>query len=333
LQSKQVEAGIKHQESSVKCQEAGIEHQVLGIELQEKSWANYLLGVVDQLQRSGYKINGFNCIFGGNIPIGAGLSSSAALEAGLAFALNHVFELGIEKLELVKLAQKSENEFVGVKCGIMDQFINIFGKDENVLRIDCRSLEYGYFPFDYKNISIVLFDTQVSHSLASSEYNKRRNECSTGVERIKKDFREINSLRDVSIDLLRQYENKLDNTIYRRCKYVIEENNRLQEACKSLTQHDLKSFGSFMYQTHAGLRNEYEVSCPELDYLVKESENFPQVYGARMMGGGFGGCTINLIENDSVAEVSKVIMEKYKRKSGKEGKVYVTKISNGTGVI
>ncbi len=317
---------FEHQVSSIKYPESVIKHQ-------EKNWVNYLLGVIDQLKRAGYKINGFNCVFGGDIPIGAGLSSSAALEAGLAFALNHIFMLEIEKLDLVKIAQKSENEFVGVQCGIMDQFANIFGKDENVLRIDCRSLEYEYFPFDFPNISVVLFDTKVSHSLASSEYNIRRSECSSGVKRIRKDFSNINSLRDISIELLQQYENKFDKIIYKRCKYVIEENSRLQEACKSLTCHDLKSFGYFMYRTHEGLRSEYEVSCPELDYLVEESKNFPQVYGARMMGGGFGGCTINLIENDSVAEVSKMIMDKYKCKFGKEGKVYITKINNGTGVI
>ncbi len=165
----------------------------------EEEWPNYLLGVVDQLKKDGYRFYGFNCVFGGNIPIGAGLSSSAALEAGLAFALNHIYSLGIDKLTLVKIAQRAENEFVGVRCGIMDQYINVFGKSGHVLRIDCRSLEKDYFPFDYKNISIVLFDTNVSHSLASSEYNQRRKECSDGVKIIRKDYPQIESLRDVSI--------------------------------------------------------------------------------------------------------------------------------------
>ncbi len=309
------------------------EYQISNIEHQEKHWPNYLIGVVDQMKRTGHNLKGFNCVFGGDIPIGAGLSSSAALEAGLAFALNHIFNLGIDKLSLVKLAQKSENDFVGVHCGIMDQFINIFGKDENVLRIDCRSLEYEYFPFDFKNVSIVLFDTKVSHSLGSSEYNVRRSECASGVELIKKDFSEINSLRDVSIELLQQYKNKLDNTIYRRCKYVIEENIRLQKACKLLTGHDLRSFGAFMYKTHDGLCNEYEVSCDELDYLVELTRDIPEVYGSRMMGGGFGGCTINLIDNNAVEKIAEMVLEEYKAKFAREGEVYITKISGGTAII
>lgn len=309
------------------------EYQLSSIQKQKKEWANYLLGVVDQLKRGGYQLKGFNCVFGGDVPIGAGLSSSAAIEAGLAFALNHVFTLNIAKLDLVKLAQKSENEFVGVQCGIMDQYINIFGKDKNVLRIDCRSLEYKYFPFDCNDISVVLFDTRVSHSLASSEYNKRRKECSIGVEQIRKDIPQVESLRDISIDMLRQYQNVFDETVYRRCKYVVEENTRLQNACSCLLANDLKSFGSYMYQTHHGLSSEYEVSCAELDFLVEETKMFPEVYGARMMGGGFGGCTINLIENDSVDKITMLVMDRYKSVFGKEGKVYVTKISDGTSIV
>jgi len=291
------------------------------------------MGVVDQLKKAGHKIKGFNCVFGGNIPIGAGLSSSAALEAGLAFALNHIFNLGIDKLSLVKLAQKAENDFVGVKCGIMDQYINIFGKSGNVLRIDCRSLEYQYFPFDYKNISIVLFDTRVSHSLASSEYNQRRKECNAGVEIIKKDSPQVTSLRDVNVEMMKEYESKMDPVIYRRCKYVAEENERLNKACNALEVHDLKSFGSLMYQTHEGLSKDYGVSCTELDYLVELTKNNPKVYGSRMMGGGFGGCTINLIENDAIDEIKSFVKEKYKSMFSIDPKIYVRKINNGTQII
>lgn len=299
----------------------------------EKRWPNYLMGVVDQLNKKGYKIRGFNCVFGGDIPIGAGLSSSAALEAGLVFALNHIFNLGIDKLRLVKLSQKAENEFVGVNCGIMDQYINIFGESGNALRIDCRSLEYEYFPFDYKNISIVLFNTNVSHSLALSEYNRRRRECSEGVEIIKKEFPQIQSLRDVSIDLIIEYKNKLNRVIYQRCKYVIEENSRLLNACYALKVHDLKTFGSLMYQTHEGLSKDYEVSCKELDFLVELTKDNPKVYGSRMMGGGFGGCTINLIENNAIETVCKTIAKMYKQKFNVEAKTYVTKISGGTSIV
>ncbi len=299
----------------------------------DKGWPNYLIGVVDQLTKAGYELSGFNCIFGGDIPIGAGLSSSAALEAGLTFALNYIFDLNIDKLSMVKIAQKAENEFVGVNCGIMDQYINIFGKKGNVLRIDCRSLEYSYFPFEYDNLSIVLFDTCVSHSLASSEYNRRRKECGDGVRIIQKDHPRVESLRDVSINLLCEYKSKLDDVIYRRCKYVVEENDRLLSACESLEKHDLKTFGSLMYKTHEGLSMDYEVSCAELDYLVDLTKDNPDIYGSRMMGGGFGGCTINLIKNDAIESVSKHVLQKYKEEFGIEAKVYISGISGGTHII
>ena len=299
----------------------------------EKNWPNYLIGVVDQLIKSGHTVGGFNCVFGGDIPIGAGLSSSAAIEAGLAFSLNNLYNLGIKELNLVKIAQKAENEFVGVKCGIMDQYINIFGKSGNVLRIDCRSLEYEYFPFEFENISIVLFDSNVSHSLAASEYNKRRQECSEGVSIIYKDHPEIQSLRDVNPALLSEYKSLMNGIVYKRCKYVVEEDDRLLKACNALTNHDLKLFGSLMYQTHEGLSKDYEVSCDELDYLVELTKENPSVYGSRMMGGGFGGCTINLIENNAIESISKIVIEKYRKKFGLEAKIYVTKINSGTSLI
>ncbi|MHB8931491.1 MAG: galactokinase [Melioribacteraceae bacterium] len=303
------------------------------LEFSKKGWPNYLMGMVDQLIKTGHVLKGFNCVFGGDIPIGAGLSSSAALEAGLGFSLNHIFNLGIDKLTLVKLAQKAENEFVGVNCGIMDQYINIFGKNGHVLRIDCQSLDYEYFPFEFDNISVVLFDTCVSHSLASSEYNQRRKECNLGVDLIKKDYPTIKSLRDVSTALLSSYQDKMDPIVYKRCKYAVEENDRVLKACECLNDGNLKAFGDLMYQTHFGLSNDYEVSCPELDFLVELIKNNNAVYGSRMMGGGFGGCTINLIENDSIADVKEFVTKSYKEKFGKEPKTYITKISNGTEII
>lgn len=299
----------------------------------QKGWPNYLMGVVDQFIKTRYTIKGFNCVFRGNIPIGAGLSSSAAIEAGLAFALNSIFELKIDDLSLVKLAQKAENEFVGVRCGIMDQYINIFGERENVLRIDCRSLEYRYYPFNHHNVSIVLFDTRVSHSLASSKYNRRREECSEGVAIIKKYYPNITHLRDVSVDMLDECKQKLGETLYQRCRYVVEENDRVLRACTMLEKGDLKSFGSYMDQTHEGLSYDYEVSCEELDYLVELVRDNSQVYGARMMGGGFGGCTINLIENEAIEQVARMIQEKYEKKFTIEPKIYVTSISAGTSIL
>lgn len=309
------------------------EFSIDNVKWSNKNWPNYLMGIVDQLNKMDYKINGFNCVFGGDIPIGAGLSSSAALEAGLAFALNSIFDLKIDKLELVKLSQKSENEFVGVKCGIMDQYINIFGEENKLLKIDCRSLEYEYEPFEFKNIAIVLFNTGVSHSLASSEYNLRRKECKEGVDIINKIYSNVESLRDVTIDMLFEFKSKMTDKIFNRCKYVIEENERLQKACVALKKKDLPALGELMYQTHEGLSKEYEVSCEELDYLVELTKDHASIYGARMMGGGFGGCTINLIEKDDVEFICDLFSKKYKRKFGIELKYYVTSISKGTSFV
>jgi galactokinase len=299
----------------------------------KKGWPNYLMGVVDQFVKAKYTIGGFNCVFGGDIPIGAGMSSSAALEAGLAFALNSIFELHIDKLSLVKLAQKAENEFVGVQCGIMDQYINIFGAQDNVLRIDCRSLEYKYYPFAFSAISLVLFDTRVSHSLASSEYNRRREECSEGAWIIKNKYPDVISLRDVSLDMMQTCKDKMNSTIYQRCKYVVEENDRVLRACTELEQGNLKAFGVYMNQTHEGLSRDYEVSCAELDSLVELVKDNPYVYGSRMMGGGFGGCTINLIEKNHVEQIRQTVAEKYKQKFNIDLKAYITTIGSGTSVI
>jgi galactokinase len=296
-------------------------------------WSNYLKGVIDQLNKMGHKYSGFNCVFGGDIPIGAGLSSSAALEAGLAFALNHIYNLGIEKLSLVRLAQKAENEFVGMNCGIMDQYINIFGKNGNVVRIDCQSLEYEYFPFDFKDISIVLFNSLVTHSLASSEYNKRREECNEGVAIIQEKYAKVKSLRDVSPGMLNEFKDEMNEVVFRRCKYAVEETERVIKACNCLVGKDLAKFGEYMYQTHEGLSKEYEVSCEEMDYLVEQARKNKVILGARMMGGGFGGCTINLIKNNGINNAVENISRLYSDKYGKKPEVYITTISNGTELV
>ena len=311
------------------------EHQFTldAIRSSEKGWPNYIMGVVDQLIKGRHVLRGFDCVFGVDIPIGAGLSSSAALEAGVAFALNHMFDLGIENLSLVKLAQKAENEFVGVQCGIMDQYINIFGERGNVLRIDCRSLEHQHYPFDYRDVSILLFDTRISRSLASSKYNRRRLECAEGVAAIRKDHRDVESLRDVSPELLAEYQKRLNPTIYHRCRYVVEENTRVLAACDALGRRELKAFGAIMNQTHEGLRDDYEVSCKELDYLVETAANDCRVYGSRLMGAGFGGCTINLVETDAIEEISKRIAEMHEKRFKVKPRIYVTSIASGTNVV
>jgi galactokinase len=296
-------------------------------------WPDYLLGVVDQLQKAGYNLSPFNCVFGGDIPIGAGLSSSAAVEAGLLFGLNELFRLNIDKQMIVRLAQKSENEFVGVNCGIMDQFINIFGVRQNVLKLDCRSLDFEYFPFAFADIDIVLCDTRVTHSLASSEYNIRRQQCERGVKILSQAGERVKSLRDATVDMLQVYEKKMDPVIYQRCRYVVEENNRLQRGCQDLQNNDLAAFGEKMYATHEGLRDAYQVSCPELDFLVSETLNDDHILGARMMGGGFGGCTINLVRHDYTEEFTHKIKSAFKKKVGKALPVYVTHIESGTSIM
>ena len=298
-----------------------------------RGWPNYLTGIVDQMIRAGHSIRGFNCVFGGDIPIGAGLSSSAALETGLAFALNCLFDLNIDALSLVRLAQKSENEFVGVSCGIMDQYANMFGERNSVLLLDCRSLESRAYPFEFPGVSIVLFDTGVSHSLASTEYNRRREECAEGVGIVRRRFPDVTHLRDVGREMIDGFKGDMKPDVFRRCTYVIEENERVLRAAEQLEHADLSAFGSLMYASHEGLRRDYEVSCPELDYLVDEVKGRPRVYGARMMGGGFGGCTINLLETDGIGRISQEIAEKYRTRFQIDLKTYVTEIAPGTHVV
>jgi galactokinase len=296
-------------------------------------WPNYLEGVIDQFVRNGYPVRGFQCVFGGNIPIGAGMSSSAAIEGGLAFALNEMFRLKIDSLSLVKLAQKAENEFVGVRCGIMDQFINIHGREKKVLKLDCRSLEYEYFPFERPDLRIVVCDTLVRRELASSEYNVRRRQCEEGVGVLKKYAPGIRSLRDVDIRLLEEHRAELDPVVYRRCDYVIRENIRVEEASRDLVTGDFKSFGERMGASHAGLRDGYEVSSPELDALVEAAVKVEGVLGARMMGAGFGGCAISLVEEGAIPELRERVSRDYQASFGRMPNIHVIRIEAGTHVI
>ncbi len=255
----------------------------------DKQWPNFILGVTDQLIKAGHTIGGFNAVVMGDVPLGAGLSSSAAVECATAFALNTLFGLGLDKKSMVLFSQKAENEFVGLQCGIMDMFASMFGKKEHVIRLDCRSLDYAYMPFDTTDISILLFDTGVKHSLASSEYNLRRQECEEGVRIIHEKYPEVQSLRDATSEMVNECLSTGDQVVYRRCKYMVEEIQRLQDACTDLINHDMISFGKKMFITHDGLSKLYEVSCPEADGLVDMVRNNDAVLGARMMGGGFGG--------------------------------------------
>jgi len=296
-------------------------------------WPDYLQGVLDQLLLAGHRIGGINCAFGGDIPIGAGMSSSAAIEGGLAFALNALFGLKLDDLALVRLARKAENEFVGVRCGIMDMFINIHGRARSVLKLDCRSLEFERLPFERPDLRIVVADTLVRRELAGSEYNVRRAQCEAGADLLRAHDASIASLRDVSLDLLREHREEMDPVVYRRCEYVVRENARVGEAAAALSRNDFAAFGALMDASHAGLRDDYEVSSAELDALVEAARRVPGVLGSRMMGAGFGGCTISLVEAEAVPEFEGRVAGDYEAATGKAPKVHVVRIEAGIRAV
>jgi galactokinase len=296
-------------------------------------WPNYILGVVQQLQHANFEIHGFECVFGGNIPVAAGLSSSAALEGATSFALNKLFNLNLDNIQLVQIGQAAENQFVGVQCGIMDQFININGQEGKVIKLDCRSLEFDFFPLMTDDFKIVLCDTGVRRELSASEYNMRRKQCEKGVEILRKSDPSLNSLRDVSLFFLDQKGAELDETVYKRCKYVIEENLRVLNCCQDLKSGNYNSFGERMFLSHLGLRYEYEVSCQELDILVEIAQEYEGVLGARMMGAGFGGCTINLVKSEDIQNFSSKIQTEYLKRLNKEVNLYTCNIAQGVSEV
>jgi galactokinase len=297
-----------------------------------KSWVNYLMGVVEQFQNEKPLPSGFNLVFGGDVPLGAGLSSSAAVEAGLAVGLNTLYDIGKSRMELVKLAQQAENQFVGVKCGIMDMFASAMGKAGSVIRLDCRSLEYSYFPFDFKDVKIVLCDTAVKHSLGDGEYNIRREQCETGVAILQKYDPSVSTLRDVPFVLLEAHKAEIPPIVYQRCRYVVGEIARVEAACEDLMRHDLVAFGKKMNETHEGLSKDYGVSCDELDFLAEKAKHTEGVFGSRMMGGGFGGCTINLVKTDAIPAFIETMSAAYQQAFNIDLKTYTVTISNGTTI-
>ena len=303
------------------------------LEQSGEEWPDYFLGVIDQLLQREYSIPGFDCVFGGDIPIGAGMSSSAALEGGMFAGLNAMYELQLDRLTMTKLGQKAENEFVGVQCGIMDQFANHYGRKNSVFQLDCRSLDYEYHPFAREDLRIVLCDTTVRRGLADSEYNERRRQCEEGVKILQQYDRSIQALRDVSPDLLQSHRQEFEQVVYRRCEYVVRENSRVLEAGRAIETEEYRRVGELMYESHAGLRDQYEVSCDELDFLVGLTRDMPGVYGARMMGAGFGGCTINLVQNDAIGQLKKTVQDEYQQEFGETPPVYVSTLTDGTEVL
>jgi galactokinase len=293
-----------------------------------KSWGKYIFGVCHEMMKRGAKIHGFDCVFSGDVPLGAGISSSAALESCFGFALNDIYNIGFDRFELAKIGQATEHNYVGVKCGIMDQFASCFGKAGSLIRLDCRSLEYEYIPFNPLGYKLVLLNTCVAHELASSAYNKRRKSCENAASYIRKYHPEIELLRDATIDMLKEVANEVSAEDYMRAEFVIEEIHRMGEACNALKRGDYETVGKKMYETHIGLSRKYEVSCEELDFLNDIARQC-SVTGSRVMGGGFGGCTINLVKDELHDSFIKRATESYEQKFRIKPKVYDVVISNG----
>ncbi|OWK69679.1 galactokinase [Pedobacter sp. AJM] len=313
--------------------QASYTSSVSAIKKSDLSWANYVLGVADQLVNRGYKIGGFNLYLDGNVPLGAGLSSSAALECATAFALDHMNELGISQMDLALISQKAEHVFAGVNCGIMDQFASVFGKQDHAVLLDCRSMEYEYIPLALEGHKLVLLNTNVKHSLSDSAYNQRRAQCEQGVAWISAHHPEVSSLRDADLKMLETFVKPNDAEVYQKCKYVVEEIGRIQKAAEALKQGNLVALGKLMLETHEGLSQEYEVSCKELDFLVNYVKDLNHVLGARMMGGGFGGCTINIVKNEEIDALISEVSALYEKEFGLSLDAYVVETADGSTLI
>lgn len=296
-------------------------------------WGNYPLGVLKRLLDLGMAIKPFHCLFGSNIPAGAGMSSSAALECGFLSGLRALNDLPMSRRDMALIAQWSENNFVGANTGIMDQYASLMGKSGHVLQIDCRSLDCEYVPMPLKGISIVLLNSGVHHSLAGSEYNVRRQECQEGVQLIQSRFDDVESLRDITLEQLGQCRHVMPERVYRRCQYILEENDRVIKVAGHLKDGNLAAVGKCMLETHIGLSKLFEISCPELDFLVNEATLFEGLLGARLMGGGFGGCTINLVRSDKKVEFIERMRQSYQTKFSRELPAYEVTLVDGCELV
>ncbi len=295
-------------------------------------WENFILGVVSEIQTAGKTLSGFDCLIESELPTGAGMSSSAALECGVAFGLDHLFKLGMDRKTLATLCRDAEHNYVGTRCGIMDQFASMLSRQGNLMLLDCRSMDIDFVPVDFSGYQILLLNTGVSHNLAGSEYNKRREECEAAVERLQQNFPGISSLRDVDLAMLESQKELLSEVQFSRAHYVISENQRVLRAVKAIRERDIATFGNLMYQSHQGLQYEYEVSCQELDFLVDHARESGLVLGSRMMGGGFGGCTINLIRKEDVDSFKHSAMKTYEKTFGFAPVAIPVALSGGTSL-
>jgi galactokinase len=291
-------------------------------------WKNYVIGVVAEIQKTGRIVGNFDLVFGGDIPIGSGLSSSAALENSVVFGLNSLFNFGLTKKEMIFISQKAEHNYVGVNCGIMDQYASMFGQKNSAILLDCQNLKAKLIQLDLKDYDFLLINTNVKHSLAESAYNERYESC----KRIAAILR-VNSLRDASEHDLNSIKDQISEEDFQKALYVIQENRRVLDASGAIIKGDLKSLGRLLFDSHHGLRYQYKVSCDELDFLVDTMKNNSDVIGSRMMGGGFGGCTINLVRKDRLQNLQKEVGLAYKEKFGLECDFYNVHLSEGTHLM
>jgi len=292
------------------------------------NWRNYILGVIGEIQKKGKQVGNFNLVFGGDIPNGSGMSSSAALENSVVFGLNELFDLGLTKTEMIFISQKAEHNYVGVNCGIMDQYASMFGQENKALLLDCRSTEATPFLIDFKDYELLLINTNVKHSLADSAYNNRRAVCENAASLLN-----IKALRDATEEDLLTIKDKVSEVDYQKALFVIQENNRAQAASKAMTENNIEKLGELVFGSHDGLQNQYKVSCDELDFLVDQAKESDLVIGSRMMGGGFGGCTINIVKKGQSDAFVKKVSPLYKEKFNKECSPYSVNISEGTHKI
>ena len=285
--------------------------------LPPNSWQNYVMGVAAEIQATGRSLEGFNLAFAGNVPRGAGMSSSAAVECGTCFGLSELFRLEIPRVEMAQIAQRAEHRYAGVLCGIMDQFASIMGKADHAFRLDCESLDYDYVPFQLTDHSLVLCNSNVTHNLADSGYNERRQQCQAGVSILKEHIPGLTSLRHASLEQLLMLQSEFPELIFRRCKYVLEENARVHAYAKALQDANIQYAGALMKQSQQGMQFEYEITCPEIDFMAAFANARPEVMGARMTGGGFGGCTLNLVEKGAgelfIQELDQAYRHKFDR--------------------
>ncbi len=327
----------KNQSNACRIKAIDLEQEVLislnHLTKHKYSWANYFVGILRELNKLGNSVSGFNCLFSSNIPMGGGMSSSSALECGFIKGLSELFNFDLGNLEMIEISKASNHGFLGLQGGIMDQFACIYGKSEHAILLDCRDLSYSYHPVELPQHQWVLINSGVEHDLITTAYNDRVASCQAVVSQLAKSNSEIKSLRDVTADLLARHKNDLSSENYKRAHFVINENARVHKFANALKENRIEQLGNLLYASHEGLQNEYEVSCPELDVLIHITRSIPEVVGARMMGGGFGGCTINLIKKINSTEIVERIMNQYEEQTGIHPESFIVNLEDGLHIL